>query len=327
MIPILADANSPTRARRGILVAGMGAMAVAAVAAGAFVITRDGGDATTEDPGTEDVVAEDVEEEATELATDTSVESTAGYSFAAATSSAQDAASVVFDMDLATSDGPMSATASFDRTSGRLAMDLDLSQLALDDEFFDFGDSLSFIVDEQDRTAYVGAEFFAALFGPTDAEWVSVQNDELSMDDDVFGDVFSNPLNIADVFGDVEPIDVGDETIAGEVLRHFEVTLDEDAVAELGADGMLTRDPTSLASATYDVWVDESSQIRRILLDGGGEAGGVDMWITISNDPIDIALPDPDDTIHMDEFLDSSFEIEGLDPQDSDTEDFDTEED
>jgi hypothetical protein len=303
MVPVVAPAPSSKRPRRGILVAGMGAMAVAAVAAGAFVITRDNGE-------------KDVVEDATELATDSKAESAVGYSFAAATATAQAAASVVFDMEIDSPDGPMSATAAFDRTSGRLAMDLDMSQLVAEDELFEFGDSLGFIVDEQDQLAYVGADFFAALFGSTDANWISLTSDEFSIDDDVFGDVFTNPLNIADVFGDIEPIDLGDETIDGEVLRHFEVTLDDEAIAKLADNGTVAKDPAQTDfDDTYDVWVDESSQIRRILFDAvdNGQVGSVDMWITISGDPIDITLPAPNEVVDIEELFATAFEDLGVD--------------
>jgi hypothetical protein len=306
--PVLTDALPSNRPRRGILVAGMAAMAVAAVAAGAFVVTRDSGDIAV----VENVIVED----ATELATDSNAESTVGYSFSAATASAQTAASVVFDMEINSPDGPISATASFDRPSGRTTMDLDMSQVVADDEFIEVGDSLSFVIDEPTQVAFVRADFFAAIFGPTDAGWISLTSDEFSIDDDVFGDVLTNPLNIAEVFGDVEPTDLGEETIDGEVLRHFEVVLDDAAIAELGDDGLVTEDlAQSEFDLTYEVWVDESNQIRRILFDAidEGEVGSVDMWITISSDPIDIALPSPDDVVDIEELFGSAFEDFAID--------------
>ena len=272
-------------------------MTLAAVAGGAFVVTRDSGD---------DVIVED----ATEVVTDTHTESTTAYSFAAATESAQEAASVVFDMEILSPDGPMSATASFDRASGRLAMDIDLSQVEMDDEVFPTSDSIRFIIDEPTATAYVGADFLGGIFGPTDAQWISLDDGEFTISDDVFGDVFTNPLNIADVFGDVEPIDLGEETIDGEVLRHFEVTLDQAALTELGDDGMLTGDPALFDDAVYDVWVDESSQIRRLLFEAvdDGEVGSVDMWITVSPDPLDIELPPADEVVDLEELFNAAFE-------------------
>lgn len=301
MIPVATDASPSQGPRRGFLMAGMAAMTVAAVAGGTFVVTRDSGDSGST------VMVED----ATELATDSNTDGTAAYSFAAATATAQAASSVVFDMEIDSPDGPMSATASFDRGSGRTTMELDMSQLAAEDEFFEVGDSLSFIVDEPNQVAYVNADFFAAVFGPTDAGWISLTSDEFSIDDDVFGDVLTNPLSIAEVFGDVEPIDLGEETIDGEVLRHFEVILDAAAIAELGDDGLVTED---LAQAefdlTYEVWVDESNQIRRILFDAveDGQVGSVDMWITVSSDPIDIELPAAGDVVDIEELFSSAFE-------------------
>lgn len=279
--------------------AGMAAMTVAAVAGGTFVVTRDSGN------GDSSVTVED----ATELATDSNTDGTAAYSFAAATATAQAASSVVFDMEIDSPDGPMSATASFDRGSGRLAMDLDFSQIVADDDFFEIGDTLSFIVDESNQTAYVSADLFPGFSGATSEGWISLTTDEFAIDDDVFGDVFTNPLDIADVFGDVEPIDLGDETIDGELLRHFQVTVDDETVAGLGDDGMIVEDLANL-EVTFDVWVDEVSQIRRVLFEAveDGQVGSVDMWITVSSEPIDIALPAPDEVIDLDELFGAAFE-------------------
>ena len=298
MVPTAANASATNRPRRGFLLAGMAAMTVAAVGGGAFLITRDSADS---------VIVDD----ATELATDSNIDSTAAYSFAAATATAQAAASVVFDMEIDSPEGPMSATASFDRASGLTEMEIDMSQLTAEDDFFDVGDSLSFIVDEPNQVAYVNSDFFAALFGPTDAGWISLTGDEFTVDDDVFGDVLTNPLNIAEVFGDVDPIDLGEETIDGEVLRHFEVVLDAESIADLGDDGLVTEE---LAQAefglTYDVWVDESSQIRRILFDAvdDGEVGSVDMWITVSTDSIEIPVPAAGDVVDLEELFGAAFE-------------------
>lgn len=275
----------------------MAAMAVAAVAGAGFVVTRD---------NSPSVIVED----ATEIVSDPDVDGAVAYSFAAATSSAQASASVVFEMDIESPDGPMSATASFDRDSGRLAMDLDLTDLVQDDEIFEIGDSISFIIDEQSGAAYVSAGFLGEMFGPVDG-WVSISDDGFSLDDEAFTDVFSNPLNIADVFGDVEPIDLGEETIDGEVLRHFEVMLDSAALAELGEDSIVAPDISQAAmDITYDVWVDEASQIRRIVFDATseGEVGTVDMWITFSGDPIDIALPTPDEVVSLEELFAGAFD-------------------
>ena len=52
-----------------------------------------------------------------------------------------------------------------------------------------------------------------------------------------------------------------------------------------------------------------------------GEVGSVDMWITISSDPIDIALPSPDDVVDIEELFGSAFEDFAID------ETLDTEED
>lgn len=272
-------------------------MTVGAVAGGAFLVTRDSADDT-------------LVEDSAELATDSNVDDTAAYSFAAATVSAQAAASVVFDMEIESPEGAMSAIASFDRASGRLSMDLDLSQSVADDEVFDIADEISIIVDEPSGTAFVSAGFLGVGFGPADG-WVSLTSDEFAMDDESFGDVFSNPLDIADVFGDVEPLDLGEETIDGEVFRRFEVALDEAALAELDDDSFIAPDDVAFdGDVTYDVWVDESSQIRRIVFEAesDGETGRVDMWITVSADPIEIALPTPDEVVDLEELFASAFE-------------------
>ncbi|MFK7916569.1 MAG: hypothetical protein AB8G14_00710 [Ilumatobacter sp.] len=306
-VPLLPVAAPKKQVRRGILAAGAGAVALAAVAAGALVITRDASEA---------VIVQD----STQLAADPAA--TPGYSFAAATANAQTAASVVFDMEIESPDGPMTATAAFDKASGRMSMELDMSQLVEDDEsFIEIGDSLAFIADESAQVAYISADFLAG-FIPTDASWISLTTDEFSVDDDVFGDVFANPLDIADVFGDLEPLDLGEVTVDGELLHHFEVTIDATTIAQLDADkideelaaDMLADDDLALlgGSVTYGVWVDEANQIRRMTFDvvDDGEVGSVELWVDISTESIDIALPSPDDVVDMDELFGSAFEAD-----------------
>ena len=206
--------------------AGLGAVTVAAVAGGAFLITRDGGDSTADDT---------VETPQVELSTDPNATDTSGaFSFAGAAANAEQAVAARFEMSVESPDGPMSITADFDRSSQRIAMDIDVSHL-VDESGFDFGDDMQMVVDESAGRSYVRGGFFA-FFGMND-QWIEFDAEELSADEDMaIDDLFSDPLSMTRVFGDAVPTDLGIETIEGEELHHYRVAITPEMAATADED-------------------------------------------------------------------------------------------
>ncbi len=113
------------------------------------------------------------------------------------------------------------------------------------------------------------------------------------------------------LFGEVEPIHHGLETIDGEPLRHVQIPV---SVADMLADPGGIDDFTDLNDlpgigeldeVVFDVWVSEDNSIRRISLDlvVAGEPNGFDMWVVISPGPTEIPLPEPSEVTDLEELF------------------------
>jgi len=293
-MPMSTDLNfqpapAPKRTK-GLLIGGLAAVTVAGVAAAAFVLTSGSPD---------DEIGDDVIEVVTERE-----ESSESFSFAAAATNAQQAASVSFDMSIDSPDGLMTMTAAVDRATGRMSMDIDTSQLVVDEFGVEGGDSMAMILDEQNGVAYIGGDFYDSIFA-VDTTWLSMELDEAVSDTSTFDEIFTNPLDMTRVFGDLQPVDLGPETVDGESLHHYRVVVDAAAVANQPNLGDLTDEFGNIDEVAYDVWVSEDNQIRRIVfdVDDNGDLLGLDMWIDISPSPVDITLPDPSEVTSFEELL------------------------
>jgi hypothetical protein len=284
------------RSKRGLLVGSAAVLAVAGVTAGAFLIAG-GSDAPTD---------------TVELATDTpdaGIEAPASFSFAAATANAETSASVTYDMSMQTPDGPLTMDVTVDRASSLASMTVDMSQLT-QEMGMEFGDSIRMIIDESAQHGYLSSELFTSLFGETDAEWILMDLDAPDMDAGGLDELFSNPLDMTELFGDLEPVDLGVETVEGEELRHFQVSLDAETLSLIELGGVIGDVLAPGATQTIDIWVSEGNQVRRMTFDAldDGATLSIDMWIEMSTAPADIPLPDPADVVDMNELFGTMFE-------------------
>ncbi len=284
---------------------------VLAAAVAAFIVTR----------GTSD---EAVTDETDQIVTDAETDN--AFSFSAATANASAAGSMQFEMSSTTPDGNMSMVAIADRGSQRISVTADLSDLIVDDSFIETPDVVTMIFDESTSTLYLDSEYLG-IFMETETPWISMNIDDMN-DGDSLDEMFANPFEMTVLFGDVEPVDLGLETIEGEELRHFQVPLavrDMLADSDAGNEFLDLRDIEgieALDEVVYDVWIDADNTIRRIALDlvVAGQTNGIDMWIEMSTDGVEIPVPAPADVTDLEELFGSwSTEWENPEPATVDT--------
>jgi hypothetical protein len=287
-------ADSGPRSRRPLAIA-LALITVAAAGLAAVAISRTNGEGSLTDT-TPDIV------------TDAEVDT--AFSFASAASAANTAGSMQFEMTSTTPDGVVTMVATIDRASQRIAAEVDMSQLTVENGFFETPDTAAMILDESTRTMYLGSEFFGG-FSDAAAPWVGINIDGMDEGDDSVDELFANPFEMTFLFGEVEPIDRGLETIDGEQLRHVQIPV---SVADMLAGPGGIDDFTDLNDlpgieeldeVVFDVWVSEDNSIRRISLDLviAGEPNGFDMWVVISPGPTEIALPEPSEVTDLEELF------------------------
>ncbi len=291
--------ESTSTSKRPLMVA-LTLITVLAAGIGAFIVSRSNPDDAPDD-ATPQLVSD------AETATDTA------FSFAAAATNARTAGSMRLEMTADSPEGDVSMVATIDRASQRISLDADLSQLSTDESFFETPDSVSMILDESTSTMYLGSEFYGFL-GGVGTPWISASVDDMDDGGDSIDEIFANPFEMDFLFGDVEPVDLGLETIEGEELRHFQIPVSlSDALAggEGDVDGLVDlRDIEgieALDEVVYDVWVSEDNTIRRIGLDlvVADQANGFDMWIEVSPDSVEIPLPEPSEVTDIQELFGS----------------------
>lgn len=122
----------------------------------------------------------------------------------------------------------------------------------------------------------------------------------------------ANPFDVAYLFdGADEVVEVGDDTIDGEPVKHYQVTVD--LLAALEANPSLVQDQLDAemlwddvgGELVYDVWVTEGNELRRMSfsMDTLGEQMVVDMKVTEVGSPVDVVIPAPDEVEDMTELL------------------------
>lgn len=286
--------ESGSTSRRPLVIA-LALITVVAAGLAAFAVSRGNGDESLTDT-TPDIV------------TDAEVDT--AFSFATAASAASTAGSMQFEMTSTTTDGVVAMVATIDRASQRIAAEVDMSRLTVENGFFETPDNAAMILDDSTRTMYLGSEFFGA-FSDVASSWVSMNIDGMDNGDDSIDELFANPFEMTFLFGEVEPIDHGLETIDGERLRHVQIPV---SVADMLADPGGIDDFTDLNDlpgigeldeVVFDVWVSEDNSIRRISLDlvVAGEPNGFDMWVVMSTGPTEIPLPEPSEVTDLEELF------------------------
>jgi hypothetical protein len=118
-----------------------------------------------------------------------------------------------------------------------------------------------------------------------------------------------NPLDAADLFAESKVVtEVGDETIDGETLRHYQVVVDTQAIIAkspqvkklLDASGQPLPD-----TLTYDVWVTKGNEMRRMKVDVPIPIGPVSVDVTLHalDHAAPIELPPASETKDVGELL------------------------
>jgi hypothetical protein len=259
----------PKRRRTGLLVA-VGVLLVAALGVGGFLLLRSD------------------DEEAT-------------YSLSAAAARAADTTSVAFTMTMNVMGEEIVADAATDSERGltHITMDLGGAELGIDA-------TMEMIADDNAKVVYLQSGFFEALGLDVDTDWIKMDEEFLASqggaDADMFGSAsVGNPLDVAPLFEHAKSVtEVGFDDVDGVKVQHFEVVVD--TLAALDASPQLQQQfeelsgdlPTDL---TYDVYVDEQNQIRRLstVVKAGATKVEIDIVIKPLTEPLVIEVPDPAD--------------------------------
>lgn len=254
-----------------------------------------------------------------ELATDApeAAHESASYSYAAASAGALDAASMSLDIVVEDPDGTVDIDVRVDRASGRVAFDFDISDDESQDAGQIFGDSFGMIIDQPDDTVYLTSNLLGSLFGADLDGWISIRSADFDTDATRFDQMFTNPLTITDLLGRLDPVDLGEEEIEGETLRHFQVIADAQLIAEsTGAtEKTFGHQIDDSAAVRYDVWVSADNEVRRISFETADpetdDRGAITIDVATSDKAVAIDLPSPDEIFDIDEmFGDIGFESE-----------------
>lgn len=222
------------------------------------------------------------------------------YSFSNATTTVDAAPGLRMEMSIEAPDGDVEMTALLDRRERRMSVeftgDLDGQSAG----------TMRLIADEPAAMMYMSADLFE-----TDVPWVGI---DVSMFGDVMatGEWFEDPADMTELFVGTDPVDLGVETVDGETLKHYEVTLSIDdmlATDSASLDGFGTADLTVLDAITFDIWVDETSRLRRLTFDDDvlGETVSLDMHLEHIDAPVSIPLPAPNDVMSIDELIGAEF--------------------
>ena len=249
------------------------------------------------------------------IATDSSDDE---YSFDAAMTGLTETEAIAFDLQLSASDVG-TVTMSGAATGELLALSLgdDTVDPVVDRE------SAQVVVDTADGIVYLHIEELLANLGSQapfdlgllpDTGWLAV--DVESFTDDLIGDdgsLLTDPLAVPELFGEIgadpdELEDLGTEEIDGEETRHYQATVE---LAERVDEGGTLRDVLSQfgfgelgggsLGVTYDVWVTEDSELRRLAFELGVAGRQVSMVLDVRalDDDVDIELPPEGDIFEL----------------------------
>ncbi len=212
-----------------------------------------------------------------------------------------------------------------DRPSLRLEATMRGEGDRLDDWGITAGETNRYVVDDRARVTFTSANAWSTGWEEGDAAAADVLEDDDWVSSDVYWwdeesgiieTAFTEAIAVDQFFGGVDPIDRGFDRIDGEWVRRYDVVI---VVEELLADepwalsGYEDTGIDELESFTYTVWVTESNAIRRTELDVREQ--GVDVVVNadaiLSDERIDITLPDPATVISSDDLWDQVEDLTG----------------
>lgn len=257
--------DQPKPRRTGLLV-GLGALVVAAVAAGGFLLLR-------------------------------SDEAEATFSIEQAAAAAAEHRTMSYTMTVETMGEETVIEAEVDNETGLARMTLQLGAL--------FDDGVEMIVDTKQEIIYVSSDLFDTIGLDVETDWIKMDKEFLadSGDNSMFSTATSNDaLQASVLLENAKSVEeVGVEEIDGEQLKHFRVTVSAEEALQQSpqvAEQFEAVGGEMPDDVTYDMWVTEDNELRRIAieLDIGPAVVTTLMVITGTDQPLDIELPDDDDT-------------------------------
>jgi len=257
------------------LFAGVGALAVAAIAATGFLLlTNDAADAT--------------------------------FSLTEASAAAAETKAVAFTMTMSLMGEEITAEAETDSVSGVSHIMMDLGMV---------DGSVEMILDTNETVIYFKSSFLAESGLPIDTDWVKMDGEFLQQqvgiaESNIFDSAnVGNPLDAGAVFENAKSVtELGFDEVDGVKVKHFEVVVDTAEAMKVSPqlqqqfDQLGSDIPTDL---TYDVYVDEQNQIRRTTIDMSlaGQKVSVDVVIKPLTEPIVIEVPEPADVTDVADLL------------------------
>jgi len=261
--------------RRTGLFAGVGALAVAAIAATGFLLlTNDAADTT--------------------------------FSLTEASAAAAETKAVAFTMTMSLMGEEITAEAETDSVSGVSHIMMDLGMV---------DGSVEMILDTNETVIYFKSSFLAESGLPIDTDWVKMDGEFLQQqvaidESNIFDSAnVGNPLDAGAVFENAKSVtELGFDEVDGVKVKHFEVVVDTAEAMKVSPqlqqqfDQLGSDIPTDL---TYDVYVDEQNQIRRTTIDMSlaGQKVSVDVVIKPLTEPIVIEVPEPADVTDVADLL------------------------
>jgi hypothetical protein len=238
------------------------------------------------------------------------------YSLLAAAESTINARTVEFDLSVSASDlATFTVSGAVDNESQLASVTADLSSLlALGEMPLPLGGgAMTMLLDGSTGIVYLDASALGG-FLPRQASWVSIDLGTLAEQsgqalDDLQDEFGIDPTDIARSLIDTESAtEVGVDTIDGVETKHYEVTVD--LAAALAAVPQAELDPAIAGidlpdTVTYDVWVTADNQLRRVSfdLDLAGQAIGMQLDMTTSNDELDVELPADSEVFDLTDLL------------------------
>lgn len=263
-VPFVAH-DEPKKRRSGLLL-GVGILAVAAIAAGGFLLLK-----------------KDTAE--------------AGFSLAKASAAAQETKAVAFSMTIGAMGQTITAEAETDSDSGLSHIVMNLGQVA---------GSMEMVLDTNGKAVYFKSDLLAGRAPVDTAwvkmDSAFMANHPEVGGEAIFESAdMGNPLDAGAMFENAKSVtEIGFDEVDGVKVKHFQVVVDTAAAMKVSpqlqkqVDQLKGDIPKEL---TYEVYVDEQNQIRRTTIDmvTAGQTTSVDVVIKPQTEPIVIEIPDPSD--------------------------------
>lgn len=273
MIPV-EPVVAPKKPRKGLLIGG--AVAVAAlVGGGVFALTR-GDDSSTGGGG-----------------------GGAAYSLTAAAAAAQEATNVGYEMKVSAGGFDIEINGRMDTANQLMAMNMEMPMMG----------SIESIVDLKNQVMYINAAA-VGLGSQAPTPWISADMTRMPNGGvDALGAGSSNPLDISKAFEQADSVEeIGLETIDGEQLKHYRVTVSTSAA--VAADPSLQQQLDQLGGEfpeqiVYDVWVTEDNLLRlmKFEIEAAGQTVAMEMRLTALGTIDPIVIPPADEVTDMTEQL------------------------